>query len=88
MTYILNRPFGMVTAVRSRTNVVHLASGWSAFEGTRTACGKALDYAHGGDDTSHLPVFTQEQIAEAWDWEAGATPCKTCLKRATERASR
>jgi hypothetical protein len=44
VSYATNRPPGMVTVMEGRPGAWHLCRGWSAFEGTRTACGSVIKH--------------------------------------------
>lgn len=69
--YALGRPDGMVTVMEGRPGAWHLCRGWSAFEGTRTACGSKL-----GDGKAYRHVYPGELDT--------AITCYAC--RGTKRA--
>lgn len=82
MTYAIGRPlWARYTGIRSTRGVIHIASGWSAFDGTRTKCGRTLKQ---DGDFFHLIDATAVEVGRVF--ETG-TPCGACLRTvANEKA--
>lgn len=74
MTYAIGRPAHLrFTGIRSAAGLVHIAAGWSVFEGTRTRCGSTLK---NDGDYYHLAAATEIAIRETF---TTGRPCQRCL---------
>lgn len=76
-------PWARAGGVRSRSGMVHMLSGWNAYLGTRTACGRTIKSSDGDTWLAH---FEESQIRKAWP-DSPVTVCQRCLRQAT-RAGR